>query len=151
MNHVEKKELNNKGFSLMELIIVVAIMAVLIGVLAPQYLKYVEKSRESADLDNLQTVITTLQVYASDIENTTALTAGTITFTKNAAPTVASTNAKTCLETYSVMLDSVKLTSTKYSGKVLTIAVTNNVPTFTVNDTDLAAALGIAPTTPSGS
>ncbi len=40
---------NNKGFSLVELIIVIAIMAVLIGVLAPQYLKYVEKSRVSAD------------------------------------------------------------------------------------------------------
>ena len=36
-----KKEMNNKGFSLVELIIVVAIMAVLIGVLAPTYLKYV--------------------------------------------------------------------------------------------------------------
>ena len=40
---------NNKGFSLVELIIVVAIMAVLIGVLAPQYIKYVEKSRKSTD------------------------------------------------------------------------------------------------------
>lgn len=40
---------NNKGFSLVELIIVIAIMAVLIGVLAPQYLKYVEKSRVSSD------------------------------------------------------------------------------------------------------
>ena len=38
------KKTNNKGFSLVELIIVVAIMAILIGVLAPQYIKYVEKS-----------------------------------------------------------------------------------------------------------
>ena len=40
---------NQKGFSLVEVIVVVAIMAVLAGVLTPVYLKYVEKSRISSD------------------------------------------------------------------------------------------------------
>lgn len=43
------KKMNNKGFSLVELIIVIAIMAVLVGVLAPQFLKYVEQSRVQKD------------------------------------------------------------------------------------------------------
>ncbi|MCM1100884.1 MAG: type II secretion system GspH family protein [Clostridium sp.] len=43
------KKMNNKGFSLVELIIVIAIMAVLVGVLAPQFLKYVESSRVQKD------------------------------------------------------------------------------------------------------
>jgi type IV pilus assembly protein PilA len=43
---------DNKGFSLVELIIVIAIMAVLVGVLAPQFIKYVEQSRRSRDIQN---------------------------------------------------------------------------------------------------
>jgi len=56
------KKTNNKGFSLVELIIVVAIMAVLVGVLAPQYIKYLDKSKVGADkqlADNLKQAITT--------------------------------------------------------------------------------------------
>ena len=39
----------NKGFTLVELIIVIAVMAVLTVVVAPQYLKYVETSRVATD------------------------------------------------------------------------------------------------------
>ena len=60
------KDLNNKGFSLVELIIVIAIMAVLIGVLAPQFIKYVEKSRESTDITNLDTCVSAVNAYYAD-------------------------------------------------------------------------------------
>lgn len=61
---------NNKGFSLVELIIVIAIMAVLVGVLAPTYLQYVEKSRKSNDVSTVDSIINAIEVAAVDPEVT---------------------------------------------------------------------------------
>lgn len=82
LKFLNKKKNDNKGFSLVELIIVVAIMAILVGLLAPQYLKYVEKSRKSADASNLDEMVRAIQVYAADAEVTLPEDTYTITIGK---------------------------------------------------------------------
>lgn len=49
----EQKRLGNKGFSLVELIVVIAIMAVLVAVIAPTLIGKIEESREGNDLNTL--------------------------------------------------------------------------------------------------
>jgi type IV pilus assembly protein PilA len=61
-----EKKMNNKGFSLVELIIVVAIMAVLIGVLAPAYLQYVEKSKKTTDCTAVGDIMNAIETIAAD-------------------------------------------------------------------------------------
>lgn len=96
-----EKKMNNKGFSLVELIIVIAIMAVLVGILAPQFLKYVERSRNSTDITNAQEITAAIQAYAADPESADTFaedtTGTTIKITKSADPAIAGTN-KTAVE-----------------------------------------------------
>jgi len=74
---------NNKGFSLIELIIVIAIMAILVGILAPQFVKYVNQSRESTDIKNMQEVVSAVSVYCSDPANTITVSTALGSFTLN--------------------------------------------------------------------
>ena len=49
-----KKLKNSKGFTLMEMLIVVAIIAILIAIAIPSFTSQLEKARESADIANIR-------------------------------------------------------------------------------------------------
>ena len=61
---------NNKGFSLVELIVVVAIMAVLIGVLVPTLVKNVEKSKKQKDRNAIEEIRTAPVVHDNVCDKT---------------------------------------------------------------------------------
>ena len=56
----------NKGFSLVELIIVIAIMAILAAAIAPALIRYIDKSRRADDVAAAETVNTAVQTSMSN-------------------------------------------------------------------------------------
>lgn len=60
---------NKKGFSLVELIIVIAIMVALIAVMAPSFIKYVKKSRDAAMETAAEDFVSAIKTEFADPES----------------------------------------------------------------------------------
>lgn len=75
----DRKGMNNKGFSFVELIIAIAILAIMAGVLAPQLIKYIDSSRKSTDVQNAQAIATAVNIALANEKayNRAKATAGT--------------------------------------------------------------------------
>lgn len=80
LQKMKQKKTDNKGFSLVELIIVIAIMAILVGIVGTQVVPYLEKSKESKDLQIISSYSTAAATaYASNADKL-ATTTGSISF-----------------------------------------------------------------------
>ncbi len=67
------KKMNKKGFTLAELLIVVAIIAVLVAIAVPVFTAQLEKSREATDIANVRSAYA--QVVATYLADGTAASA----------------------------------------------------------------------------
>ncbi len=116
-------KINNKGFSLVELIVVIAIMAVLMGVLAPTLIGNIEKSRESKDLQNLDSVYQAVnQALATEAG---AKEAATTEVTAQTLSTLLASNNHTNLakEIKEILGDVPDLTATCNAGAEIYVAI----------------------------
>ncbi len=116
---------NNKGFSLVELIVVVAIMAVLMGILVPTLVKNVEKSKKQKDASAIEeirsTMVTTLaDPTYSDIEATIVYDGTTIDVDTpksiSAVEPITDAEVKTFLTAVSADVKDWKFTSKAYKA-----------------------------------
>lgn len=137
-----KKKMNNKGFSLVELIIVIAIMAVLMVVLAPQFLKYVEKSRLQKDNSAISEITNAIEIACADEKILDAIPAGGTTFSFSGASGANKTCSFTGTDALSVELKEVvgdvTTSSTTYknatAGVVINVQNNSGVVSITLNN-----------------
>ena len=128
-----QKKLGNKGFSLVELIVVIAIMAVLVGVLAPTLIKNIEKSRESKDAQNIEQIKSSIEVALQDetaydqavpTVSGSASSFNTLVILTSASASVNSSYASFKTEFDGIMsVANTKLTSKKYKNATVTFTV----------------------------
>lgn len=64
-----KKLTNKKGFTLMEMLIVVAIIVILVAVAVPSFKSSINKANEATDGANLKTAKSEAMLKAIDVEN----------------------------------------------------------------------------------
>ncbi len=125
-------KLNNKGFSLVELIVVIAIMAILVGVLAPSVLGQLDKAKISKDKQTIETVVTAVATAYADQMVTSGKPTGSgaqsitaVTFGSTAVSYAGSGNESNFNGAIQEIVGytTVVLESNEYSGKIPTIEI----------------------------
>ena len=127
MRKLMNKKLNKKGFTLMEMLIVVAIIAILVAIAIPTFTGALDRAKASADAANIRAGYATLQANA--MLDPTTYTDGSYILQKDG------TVSKTTANDYTCQADSTKLGTTVNIGGVATVAWTKDTTvTYTLTD-----------------
>ena len=119
---MKNNKLDNKGFSLVELIIVIAIMAILAAALAPQLIKYLEESRKNVDHQVTESVVTCFNAAVKEEKIYKEITSSNketfdITFDGNGEPVWPTTDFPNLSSELSKTLEDIKKPKTSGATK----------------------------------
>ena len=125
-----KKLTNKKGFTLMEMLIVVAIIAVLVGIAIPTMSNQLEKAREATDAANIRALYAEAMVECLNSDTSAAVTK-TYTITQK---TTGWANSELESNLKNLVKDARSYTGEPTNGKVCTVTI----------DTDGKASIAFA-------
>lgn len=147
-----KKMKNKKGFTLMEMLIVVAIIAVLIVIAIPTFNNALAKSRAATDLANIRSGYASAQVRAMT-EGLGATNTKTYTLKADGSVSAEGDTATTAAD-YTCKGDSKNVTEDTTVGGVVTVGTGKTLNwtkgqeiTYVVTETDGLFTVTITPTT----
>ncbi len=142
----------NKGFSLVELIIVIAIMAILAAAIAPALIRYIDKSRRADDVTAAGTVLTGVQTALADEDcySEVAGKSGIIVSVKagnktTTTVTAAGPNLKSEME--STLASGCPIKYTKKDAKYYNVAINGEVLTVYIAKSASSSEWEIQPST----
>jgi len=142
---------NNRGFSLVELVVVIAIMAVLVGILVPQFIRYVDRSKMATDIQNVQNVCRVIEAYAADYGNHAEEIPESCSFVLSPSSDVTSSDPYILHALNNQAITELRLRSDSWfsssnSSKQITITVTDlgkGMPKFSENRSEFDGNLSI--------
>lgn len=110
-----KKKMNKKGFTLAELLIVVAIIAVLVAISIPIFTSQLEKSRESVDLANIRAAYAEVMTAALTGDKANS---GGVTYDSTNQTYTATVTLKQAKDGWQTTMTDVEIGGIKYSSFV---------------------------------
>lgn len=152
---------SNHGFALIELIIVIAIMAILVGITAPMLIRYVEKTNVSSDYQLADTIRSGVQYAITDAKVQEDAASQPFLDQMESSTGMDLNNDSSFLSSDSVLRESLEATfgfsaeeimgqvrSAHGSGSVCHITTTNGIVTVTLTETDRTGAKDTSSGTP---